>query len=123
MEPFNLRASNRSVEVEHLKQSILLSSVIPNRPDQIAFQVLCPDGIINIVHELMMFLSEFPPFDIVIINGLFISIAHLRLNVVESDEIFKERLSCQAESAGIPKYLGLLNDEIVHWVISLFLQS
>jgi hypothetical protein len=67
MEPLYLCAGYRPIKVEHLQQSILFSSVIADRAYQIALKILCTDGVIDVIHEFMMVLSKFSPFDIVFI--------------------------------------------------------
>ena len=69
-----------------------------------------------------MLLSQLSPFDVVIVYGLLVTITHLDLDIVESYEIFKESLSSQTKGAGVPQYLRFFDNEIVHRVVSLFLE-
>ena len=96
IESLDLSAGYRPIKVEHLQQTVFLSFMIPNRPDQITLKVRCTNRVVNVVHKFMMSLSQFSASDVVFIDWFLIPIAHLHLDIVESKEIFEEGLACKA---------------------------
>lgn len=110
-------------KIKHLNYPVREPMRVFDCAYKIILYVFRSQSVIYVLHEFVVSHTQLPGLDKPFIYGVLIPISFLLYEVIIRDVALIEGFASQAKAAGEPEKLRFLENEVVHGVLSLFLDA